>query len=67
MHTSFTPIGHLMHVTYKSTHIHTHTQIEAKEAAEVYEQFVASFEGSGKAGKTFVRGSTTIDPGTGST
>ena len=33
-------------------------QIEAKEAAQVFEQFVASFEGSGKTGKTFVRGST---------
>ena len=40
---------------------HVPTQIDAKEAAQVFEQFVASFEDPGKTGKTFVRGST-INP-----
>ena len=42
--------------------MHACTQIEEKEAAQVFEDFVASFEGTDKGGKTFIRGST-ITPG----
>ncbi len=40
-------------------------QIEAKEAAHVFEQFVASFDEPTKSVKAFVRGST-INPATSS-
>lgn len=36
-------------------------QTEAKQTAEVFEEFVASFEETEKTGKTFVRG-TTFNP-----
>ena len=45
-----------------SEHFYNELQIEEKEAAQVFEDFVASFEGSDKGGKAFVRGST-ITPG----
>ena len=34
--------------------------MEAKETAEVFEEFVASFEDAGSSGKTFVRGSKSV-------
>ena len=37
-------------------------QMEAKETAEVFEEFVASFQESESSGKMFVRGSTSIKP-----
>ncbi len=37
-------------------------QLEAKETADVFEEFVASFEESDSSGKAFVRGSTSIKP-----
>ena len=36
--------------------------MEAKQTAEVFEEFVASFEESDSSGKAFVRGSTSIKP-----
>ena len=42
-------------------------QIEEKEAAQVFEDFVASFEGADKGGKAFVRGSTITPGSTGKT
>lgn len=36
--------------------------MEAKETAEVFEEFVASFEETESSGKTFVRGSSSIKP-----
>lgn len=42
--------------------MYVYTQIEEKEAAQAFEDFVASFEGADSGGKTFVRGST-ITPG----
>ena len=37
-------------------------QLEAKHTADVFEEFVASFEESDSSSKTFVRGSTSIKP-----
>ena len=53
-------LGYLYRCSY-SLYVLLLPQIDAKEAAQVFEQFVASFEGPGKTGKTFVRGST-INP-----
>ena len=36
--------------------------MEAKETAEVLEEFVASFEETESSGKTFVQGSSSIKP-----
>ena len=37
-------------------------QMEAKQTAEVFEEFVASFQESDSSSKTFVRGSASIKP-----
>ena len=39
-----------------------YVQLEAQQTAEVFEEFVASFEDIGSSGKTFVRGSTSVKP-----
>lgn len=36
--------------------------MEAKQTAEVFEEFVASFQESDSSSKTFVRGSASIKP-----
>ena len=37
-------------------------QLDTKHTADVFEEFVASFEESDSSSKTFVRGSTSIKP-----
>ena len=43
--------------------MYTYMKVEAKEAAKVFEEFVASFQDGSKASKTFIKGST-INPDT---
>lgn len=39
-----------------------HIQVEQANCADVFEEFVASFEGAASKGKTFVRGNV-VNPG----